>query len=67
MYEKRYTLRGNAAPGVGQVLLFSMYTHSQDIIKTHSLNYTQMPTASKCISSVQTSPLNSASLVQVPT
>ena len=61
-------LRINAAPGDGQILLFSMYTHSHDdIIKTHSLNSTQMPTTSKCISSAQTSPLNSASLVQLPT
>lgn len=31
--------RGSAAPGVGQVLLFSMYVHSHDIIKIHFLKF----------------------------
>lgn len=59
-YEVQYISRDKAAPGVGQLFLCSVYTHScADIIKTHFLNSTQMPTTSKHISSAQTSPLNS--------
>ena len=58
-YEVQYISRDKAAPGVGQLFLCSVYTHScADIIKTHFLNSTQMPTTSKHISSAQTSPLN---------
>lgn len=67
-YEVQYISRDKAAPGVEQLFLCSVYTHScADIIKTHFLNSTQMPTTSKHISSAQTSPLNSVLLVQLPT
>lgn len=49
--------QNKAAPGVGPLFLCSVYTHScADIIKTHFLNSTQMPTTLTYLFSTDLSP-----------